>query len=72
MKSIRKIASTAVLGLATFAYAGTALAQTELDFWSWRQEDVKATTKLLRLSKNKILILKSPSRHMKPPATTPF
>lgn len=47
MKSIQKLASMAVLGVATFAYAGTALAQTELDFWSWRQEDVKAYNEII-------------------------
>lgn len=43
----RNLRKTAVLtGLAVMA-AGSAVAQTELDFWSWRQEDVAAYNEMI-------------------------
>ncbi|MCZ4274145.1 extracellular solute-binding protein [Maritalea porphyrae] len=47
MTNLKRLATSAILGAATFAYAGTALAQTELSFWSWRQEDVKAYNQII-------------------------
>ncbi|MGJ8526975.1 extracellular solute-binding protein [Maritalea sp.] len=47
MNNLKRLATSAVLSAATLAYAGTALAQTQLDFWSWRQEDVKGYNQII-------------------------
>lgn len=47
MKFIKSFAGAAAFGAATLAFVGTSLAQTELDFWSWRQEDVKAYNEII-------------------------
>ena len=48
MKLLNSVARVAVIGAATMAFAGTSLAQTQLDFWSWRQEDVKGYNEIIK------------------------
>lgn len=47
MNNLKRTAVSAALGALALTYAGTALAQTQLDFWSWRQEDVQAYNEMI-------------------------
>lgn len=44
---LNNFAAKAIIAAATMAFAGSAVAETVLDFWSWRQEDVKAYNEII-------------------------
>jgi len=47
MKFFNKLTKKALLAAAAVFVGGTAIAETQLDFWSWRQEDVEAYNSII-------------------------
>ena len=47
MRKHHKLASKAIIAAAAFMVGGSAIAETTLDFWSWRQEDIQAYNEII-------------------------
>ena len=47
MKILNKLKKKILLTAAAVFVGGTAIAETQLNFWSWRQEDVEAYNSII-------------------------
>ena len=47
MKFVNKLKKRVLLAAAAIFVGGTAIAETQLDFWSWRQEDAEAYNSII-------------------------